>query len=72
MSSGFPVIVILDRHKIGGRPFAAHWTVAYRVEDKTVYLANISVVGEEFGKHSATMPRYTRSRRILESADTCH
>jgi hypothetical protein len=44
MASGSPVIVILDRHKIGGRPFAAHWAVAYRVEDTTVHLANTSGV----------------------------
>ncbi len=45
MDAGSPVIVILDRRKIGGgRPFAAHWAVAYRVEDTTVHLANTSGV----------------------------
>lgn len=44
ISSGSPVIVILDRYKVGGRPFVAHWAVAYRVEDDNVHLANTSGV----------------------------
>lgn len=40
VSAGLPVIVIMDRGKLGGRPFAAHWGVVYRVENSTVRLAN--------------------------------
>ena len=39
--AGLPVIVIVDMGKLGGRPLAAHWGVVYRIEDSTVYLANI-------------------------------
>ena len=48
-NSGLPTIVIMDLGKLGGRRFAAHWGVVYRVENSTVYLANcrnLSVVPE--------------------------
>lgn len=37
---GLPVVVIMDRGQLGGRPFAAHWGVVYRVVDSEVHLAN--------------------------------
>ncbi len=41
VGAGLPVIVIMDRRKLGGlRPFAAHWGVVYKVANSTVYLAN--------------------------------
>ena len=40
VAAGLPVIVLLDVGKLGGRPFRAHWTVVYRVEDSFVHQAN--------------------------------
>lgn len=39
-NEGLPATVIMDRGKLGGRPFTAHWGVVYGVEDSTVHLAN--------------------------------
>ena len=39
-SGGCPVVVIVDRGKLGGRPFVAHWAVVHRVAGSRVYLAN--------------------------------
>lgn len=38
---GLPVLAVVDRGKLGGRPFAAHWVVVHRVVDSTVHLACI-------------------------------
>ena len=40
MNAGWPVVVIVDRGKLGGRPFTAHWAVAHKVAGSRVYLAN--------------------------------
>jgi len=48
--AGFPVIAIVDRGKLGGRPFAAHWAVVYRVADSVTRLActkNVAAVSED-------------------------
>lgn len=42
--AGLPVIAILDRGKLGGRPLAAHWGVVYRIEGSSVHLASTSGV----------------------------
>ncbi len=39
-NEGFPVVVIVDRGKLGGRPFAAHWAVVHKVVGSRVHLAN--------------------------------
>jgi hypothetical protein len=39
-NQGFPVIVIVDRGELGGRPLTAHWEIVYKVADSRVYLAN--------------------------------
>lgn len=39
-SAGLPVVVIMDRGQLGGRPFTAHWGVVYRVANSEVHLAN--------------------------------
>lgn len=40
IGTGYPMIAIVDRGKLGGRPLAAHWAVVYRVSDSAVHLAN--------------------------------
>ena len=50
ISAGFPVIAIVDRGKLGGRPFAAHWAVVYRVAGSVVHLActkNVDTLSED-------------------------
>ncbi len=39
-NEGFPVVVIMDRGKLGGPPFVAHWGVVYKVAASRVHLAN--------------------------------
>lgn len=39
-NEGRPVIVIMDRGKLGGRPFAAHWGVIYGAAGSEIRLAN--------------------------------
>ncbi len=40
VSAGSPVVVIMDRGKLGSRPFAAHWGVVHKVAGSRVHLAN--------------------------------
>ena len=49
-NAGLPVVVIVDRGKLGGRPLAAHWAVVHKVAGQKVHLANAKgapVVPEE-------------------------
>jgi hypothetical protein len=39
-NQGFPVIIIVDRGKLGGRPLTARWGVVYKVADSQAYSAN--------------------------------
>ena len=39
-NAGFPVVVIMDRGKLGGPPFVAHWGVVHNVAGSRVHLAN--------------------------------
>lgn len=39
-NAGNPVVAIVDRGKLGGRPFTAHWVVVHKVAGSRVYLAN--------------------------------
>lgn len=41
-----PVITILNRSKLGARPFLAHWAIAYCIQDSKVLVANTDGVSE--------------------------
>jgi len=50
ISSGYPVIAIVDRGKLGGQTFAAHWAVVYQVAGSVARLActkNVAAVSED-------------------------
>lgn len=40
VNAGYPVVAIVDRGKIGGRPFTAHWVVIHKIAGSKVHLAN--------------------------------
>lgn len=45
-NDGHPVIVIMDRGKLGGRPFAAHWGVVHSAAECEIRLANTKNVAK--------------------------
>ncbi len=69
-----PVITIVDRGKLGGRPFAPHWAVVYGAGEAGVRLANTSGVSvvphEQFMKafRCSFMPASLRHCAIFVSS----
>ncbi len=74
LARGEPVITIVDRGKLGGRPFAPHWAVVYGAGETGVRLANTSGVSvvpyEQFMKafRCSFMPASLRHCAIFVSS----